>query len=138
MIENFFSNQYKDRADLFEGLSIWEEEKYQKLQGTYSVIFLSFADVKSTNFKNARMTIIRKLIKLYSSFWFVRGYKELNEKDITYFDSVTETMSDDAAAVAINYLADYLSRYYGKKVIVLLDEYDTPLQEAYVNGYWDE
>ena len=47
-------------------------------------------------------------------------------------------MPDDAAAVAVNYMADYLSRYYGKKVIILLDEYDTPLQEAYVHGYWEE
>jgi len=138
MVESFFSNQYAGRSDLFEGLSIWEEEKYQKLQGTYPVIFLSFANVKGTNFKDARMTIIRKLVKLYSSFWFVRDCKELNEKDIAYFDSVTETMPDDAAEVSISYLADYLNRHYNKKVIILLDEYDTPLQEAYVNGYWDE
>jgi len=138
MVESFFSNQYKDRSDLFEGLFIWEEEKYQRLQGTYPVIFLSFADVKGVNFQSARMTIIRKLVKLYSSFWFLRDCKELNEKDIAYFDSVTETMPDDAAEVSINYLADYLNRYYDKKVIILLDEYDTPLQEAYVNGYWDE
>ena len=138
MVESFFSNKYQGRSDLFEGLSIWEEEKYRKLQGTYPVIFLSFANVKGATFKTARMTIIRKLVKLYSSFWFVRDYKELNEKDIAYFDTVTETMSDDVAEVSISYLADYLNRHYDKKVMILLDEYDAPLQEAYVNGYWEE
>ena len=138
MVESFFSNQYEGRSDLFEGLSIWKEEKYRKLQGTYPVISLSFANVKGANFKSARMTIIRKLVKLYSSFWYVRGYEELNEKDIAYFDSVTEAMPDDAAEVSISYLADYLNRHYNKKIIILLDEYDAPLQEAYVNGYWDE
>jgi len=84
------------------------------------------------------MSIIRKLVRLYSSFEFVRSSEILNEKDRAYFDSVGEGMSDDAAAVAVNYMSDYLSRYYGKKVIILLDEYDTPLQEAYVYGYWEE
>lgn len=59
------------------------------------------------------------------------------KKTAAYFDSVEENMSDDAAAVAVNYLSDYLSRYYGKKVIILLDEYDTPLQESYIHGYWE-
>ena len=51
MLECFFSNKYKDRGDLFEGLDIWKEEKYRKLQGTYPLIFLSFADVKQNNLK---------------------------------------------------------------------------------------
>ena len=95
-----------------------------------------FADVKATTYESARRAIIRKLVKLYSTFEFVRSSEVLNEKDHAYFDSVEENMSDDAAAVAVNYMSDYLSRYYKKKVIILLDEYDTPLQEAYIHGYW--
>ena len=53
MVNCFFSNQYAGRSDLFEGLSVWKEEKYRKLQGTYPVIFLSFADVKQTNYEDA-------------------------------------------------------------------------------------
>ena len=97
----------------------------------------SFADIKATKYESARRAVIRKLVKLYSTFEFVKSSKVLNEKDRAYFDSVEENMSDDAAAVAINYLSDYLSRYYGKKVIILLDEYDTPLQESYIHGYWE-
>ena len=108
------------------------------MQGTYPVISLSFADIKATTYESARRAVIRKLVKLYSMFGFIRSSEALNEKDRAYFDSVEENMPDDAAAVAINYMSDYLSRYYNKKVMILLDEYDTPLQEAYIHGYWEK
>ena len=136
MTEYFFSVNHADCKRYFEGLSIWEEERFRKLQGTYPVISISFADVKATTYESARRAIIRKLVKLYSTFEFVKSSEVLNEKDHAYFDSVEENMSDDAAAVAVNYMSDYLSRYYKKKVIILLDEYDTPLQEAYIHGDW--
>lgn len=138
MTEYFFSLKYSDMGKYFEGLNIWKNDRLRKIQGTYPVLSLSFADIKATNYESARRGIIRKIVRLYSEFEFVRGSGVLNEKDLAYFDSVEESMSDDAAAVAINYMSDYLSRYYGKKVVILLDEYDTPLQEAYVYGYWEE
>ena len=138
MTEYFFSVNYSDMGQYFKELSIWKEERFREIQGTYPVISLSFADIKATTYESARMSIIRKLVRLYSAFDFIRSSEALNEKDRTYFDSVGEDMSDDAAAVGINYMSDYLSRYYGKKVIILLDEYDTPLQESYVYGYWEE
>ena len=122
MTEYFFSVNHADCKRYFEGLSIWEEERFRKLQGTYPVISISFADVKATTYESARRAIIRKLVKLYSTFEFVRSSEVLNEKDHAYFDSVEENMSDDAAAVAVNYMSDYLSRYYKKKVIILLDD----------------
>ena len=137
MTEYFFSVKYSGFGSYFEGLDIWKDDRFRRLQGTYPVISLSFADIKATTYESARMGIIRKIVRLYSVFDFLRTGGILNEKDRMYFDSVGENMSDDAAAVAINYLSDYLSRYYGKKVILLLDEYDTPLQEAYVYGYWE-
>ena len=66
-------------------------------------------------------------------------YSDLyNDNEKIQFKSVCPDMSDEIAQKAINDLSNYLSRYYGKKVIIILDEYDTPMQEAYVNGYWDE
>ena len=138
MIEYFFSINDSECGQYFEGLSIWKDERFREMQGTYPVISLSFADIKATTYESARRAVIRKLVKLYSTFGFIRSSELLNEKDCAYFDSVEENMSDDAAAVAINYMSDYLSRYYNKKVIVLLDEYDTPLQEAYIHGYWEK
>ena len=138
MTEYFFSVNHSDAKQYFEGLQIWKNEKFHKLQGNYPVISLSFADIKATTYELARMALIRKLVRLYSTFEFLRSSERLNERDRDYFDSVKENMSDDVAAVAINYMSDYLCRYYGKKVILLLDEYDTPLQEAYIHGYWNE
>ena len=68
MLNCFFSNQYADRSDLFQGLSIWKEKKYQKLQGTYPVIFLSFADVKQTNYKDAICKIKRIIATVYQQY----------------------------------------------------------------------
>ena len=138
MTEYFFSVKYADVGQYFEGLNVWKNERLRSLQGTYPVIALSFADIKATTYEAARMGIIRKIVKLYSEFDFIQTSKVLNEKDLAYFRAVDEKMTDDAAAVAINYMSDYLNRYYRKKVLILLDEYDTPLQEAYVYGYWKE
>ena len=137
MTEYFFSAKYSDMGQYFEGMAVWKNETLRNLQGTYPVIALSFADIKATTYEAARRGIIRKIVRLYSEFDFIRTSKVLNEKDRFYFDEVGERMSDDAASVAVNYLSDYLSRYYGKRVMILLDEYDTPLQEAYIHGYWE-
>lgn len=138
MLEQFFSNQYAEEGILFEGLSVWKDEKYRSLQGSYPVIFLSFAAVKGESYEVARLSIIQLLVRLYGKYSFLESSEIMSAQDLEYFHSVKLDMSDAAAAFAIHYLSDYLSRYYGKKVLILLDEYDTPLQEAYVNGYWDK
>ncbi len=138
MLENFFSVKYANRGDLFEGLSIWKEETYQKLQGTYPVISLSFANVKEKDYRSTKIRIFQLLTKLYNQNRFLLDGELLNENEKNYFLSVNEKMEEVVASVAIHNLSDFLSRYYGKKVIILLDEYDTPMQEAYVHGYWEE
>ena len=138
MVETFFSVKYADRGELFEGLSIWEEEEYRKIQGTYPVISLSFANVKEKEYKIARKKICQFLTNLYAKYSFLIDSGVLYESDIRYFKRVSEDMDDSDATLALYQLSDYLYRYYGKKVIILLDEYDTPMQEAYVDGYWDE
>ncbi len=138
MMECFFSNKYKDRGDLFEGLEIWKEEKYRKLQGTYPVIFLSFADIKQTTYKETVKKIKKIIFDLYQKCDFLKDWEGLTEKEKISLKNIDCDMDDIAAQEAIKDLSNYLSRYYGKKVIILLDEYDTPMQEAYVNGYWEE
>ena len=138
MLHCFFSTMYQNRGDLFEGLSIWKEEKYRKLQGTYPVIFLSFAAVKGTTYKSSRESILLLLENVYQQFRFLLQEDILSEKERRYFESVGTSMTDAAAAMALHNLSDYLGRYYNKKVILLLDEYDTPMQEAYVHGFWNE
>ena len=138
MTEQFFSVKYAGRGDLFEGLAIWEEEKYRKLQGTYPAIFLTFAHVKSSDFYNMRMMICELIAREYARNAFLLEGSCLTEEEKASFLRKTKDMGDVDAVLAVNQLTEYLSRYYGKKVILLLDEYDTPMQEAYISGYWDE
>ena len=138
MTEQFFSVKYAERGDLFEGLSVWQEEKYRALQGTYPVISLSFANIKETNYKDTRDKIVQLLAGEYARCAFLLDGDCLNEQEKDMFRRKTADMGDVDATLALHQLSEYLCRYYGKKVIILLDEYDTPMQEAYVHGYWEE
>ena len=138
MINAFFSLDYADRGDLFEGLSIWEEEKYREIQGTYPVINLSFANVKENSYEGAKRRFYQILVELYDNHEFLMEEGFLKEKEADFFKSVVTNMEEQTATLVINKLCKFLYDYYGKKVIILLDEYDTPMQEAYVNGFWDE
>ena len=139
MLEQFFSVNYADRGDLFEGLSIWKEEKYRELQGTYPVISLSFARVKEDNYELTRDKICQIIRNLYIKNHFLKESDVLTDADKQYFDRILSIdVSDSEMTSSLYQLSDYLSRYYGKNVIILLDEYDTPMQEAYVSGFWDE
>lgn len=138
MMDCFFSNQYAGRGDLFEGLSVWEQEKYRQLQGTYPVISLSFASIKESNYANARRKICQLLSDAYTAHNFLLAGDTLSPSEKDTFRRKTIDMDDVDATLALHQLSLYLSRYHGKKVIILLDEYDTPLQEAYVGGYWEQ
>ena len=138
MTEQFFSLKYARRSDLFEGKKIWEDETYRELQGIYPVISLSFANVKENTYRKTKQRICRVLAELYDKNRFLLEGEALTEQDRKYFLSVSPDMEEEAAAFALHKLADFLFKYYGKKAIILLDEYDTPMQEAYVHGYWDE
>ena len=138
MLECFFSNKYANRADLFEGLSIWEEEKYRNLQGTYPVIFLSFASVKAGNSEDAKTQIKQEIVRLYEENRYLLQKDILSDNERKIYDGTTVTMGDAAAQNALKNMSAWMERYYGRKTIILLDEYDTPMQEAYVQGYWDE
>ena len=138
MLDCFFSNKYANRADLFEGLSIWQDETYRKLQGTYPVIFLSFAAVKAGNLEDAKTQIKQEIASLYEENRYLLEGNVLSDNERKIYNSTTIQMDDTMAQNALKTLSVWMERYYGKKVIILLDEYDTPMQEAYVQGYWDE
>ena len=138
MLNCFFSNQYANRGDLFEGLSVWEDEKYRQLQGTYPVIFLSFADVKADNIEAAKAQVKVKVAELFNRSTFLLDSGILVENEAEAFKRVTMYMDDVLCTSAVNMMCYFMHKYYDKKIIILLDEYDTPMQEAYVHGYWDE
>ena len=138
MIEQFFSVNYANREDLFEGLSIWQHEEYRQLQGIYPVISLSFASIKETDFKSTSLKIRELLKKTYQKNDYLLESDKLSKYEKAYIEKMLCEVSEFDATMALHQLSDFLYRHYGKKTIVILDEYDTPMQEAYINGYWDE
>lgn len=138
MVEQFFSVKYAEKKYLFEGLSIFREEEYRELQGTYPVISMSFANIKEKTYEKTRQRICQLITGMYNQHIFLLEKDLLTEQEKRFFLSVREDMDEVVATYAIHKLSEFLFRYYNCKVIILLDEYDTPMQEAYVNGYWEE
>ena len=137
-VECFFSNRYAGRGDLFEGKDIWHEEKYRHLQGTFPVIFLSFASVKTGDVEGIKTAVKKIIASEYRKHKDIMSSSEFDDADRENFASIKKDMGDDTAYTAINELCGYLERCYNKKVIVLLDEYDTPMQESWIAGNWKE
>ena len=138
MLEHFFSIKYKDEAELFAGLDIWKDESYRQMQGTWPVISLSFANVKEPTYEMAKRRTCQLLTDIYNKNQFLLTSGLLTEEESGYFRRISTDMDEIDATMALHKMSDFLSRYYKKKVIILLDEYDTPMQEAYVEGYWEE
>lgn len=138
MTEQFFSMEYTGRSDLFENLQIWKEEKYRNLQGTYPVISLSFANIKEPTYELTQKKICDLIAQLYFKFDFITESNALIKEEVNLYKKIMNHMDYVDATLSLNYLSGFLYKYYGKKVIILLDEYDTPMQEAFVDGYWDE
>lgn len=137
MVEHFFSVRCAE-STLFQGMNIWKEAEYQKLQGTYPVISLSFAYVKEVSYEQARKKICEAIVDLYNKYAFLAKGNILEQKEKRYYYGISSDWDDADITISLRRISEYLYRYYGKKVIILLDEYDTPMQEAYVNGYWEE
>ena len=138
MMEQFFSVEYKEREDLFIDLAIWEEEKYRELQGTYPVISLSFARVKETDFESTQKRILEILMSQFEQYSFLLESDKLSQNEKNYLQRMATDMTLFDGSSSLHRLSKILYQHYGKKVIILLDEYDTPMQEAYVQGFWDE
>ena len=139
MLEQFFSVDYANRGDLFEELAIWQEEEYRALQGTYPVIALSFARVKENSYEKTVEKFREIIRELFTNCRFLRENDLLTEGEKAYLERMlSDTASEVDITSSLHQLSKFLYQYYGKKVIILLDEYDTPMQEAYVGGYWQE
>ncbi len=138
MVERFFSVKYAGQGGLFAGLNIWKEEKYRELQGTYPVINLSFAEIKGNTYKEIKEKICRIISKLYNRNAFLKSKELLTDAELEYFDLISRNTPKINMSDSLQTLCEFMQRYYKKKVIILLDEYDTPMQEAYLNGYWEE
>ena len=138
MVECFFSNRYAGRSDLFEGLSIWEEAfSYRQLQGTFPVIFLSFANIKADEYEKMEYMITDVIASVYAQNSYLLEGDCLSENEKMYYRSIRPGIRAEAAG-AIHSMAGFMKRYHNKEVIIILDEYDTPMQESWISGYWDK
>ena len=138
MLKSFFSNEYMDRGELFDKLAIWKDEKYRKLQGTYPVIFLSFADVKQNNYNDMVQKIKNIITDVYIQYSYIIENSAMTALEYEQWQRVNYNMDDVTAQDSIKNLSKWLCEYYKRKVIILLDEYDTPMQEAYTGEFWDK
>lgn len=137
MVEQFFSVEYTENK-CFQDMDIWKEQKYRELQGTYPVISLTFSSIKERNYQDAKKKICAIIQMLYQKYRFLIDEDVLSEQEKDEFLRVSAETPEYEASLTLKKLSAYLNRYYGKNVIILLDEYDTPMQEAYVKGYWQE
>ena len=136
MLKYFFDvREAEENRKLFKDLEI-ENSPYIKEQGKYPVIFISMKDIKEMSFDRAITEVKNLLSSLYNQFEFIR--EKLNENELIEFNNIWLEKNDNNLRKALLNLAIFLQKYYQKKVIVLIDEYDTPLVSAYRYGYYRE
>jgi len=135
-VEKFFSERQGNNEELFDGLSISQDTEMMKECGKWPVLFVSFASVKAETYKGA----LQQFNWLFTE-WIAQNTwltDKMGDKDLEFYKKVSYDMDEKTACQCLNTFCRWLSDFYNKKVIILIDEYDTPMQEAYVNGYWDE
>ena len=136
MLNYFFNLKNKEEnRKLFENLYI-SKSKYMNQQGEYPVIYLSFKDIKALNSEKCYYLTRRLITYLYNEFEFLR--EKLNKKDLSDFDKVWLDEEGADWENSLKNLLRYLYEYHNKKVVVLIDEYDTPIVSGYNNGYKKE
>ena len=111
MLNCFFSRQYEKRGDLFKGLSIWTDQRYQRLQGSYPVIFISFADVKQNNYKDAIQKIKNIIVDVYRQHRYLNNEECFTENEKQQMMAITEKMDDVTAQDALKNLSSYLNLF---------------------------
>ena len=136
MLKYFFDiKEANENRKLFKNLEI-ENLAYFKEQGKYPVIFISMKDIKEMSFDGAIIEVKNLLKKVYNQFEFIR--EKLNEGELIEFDNIWLGKNDENLKNSLLNLATFLKKYYNQKVVVLIDEYDTPLVSAYRYGYYKE
>ena len=136
MIKYFFDVRNKDEnRKLFEGLKIFSSE-YMKEQGKYPVIFVSLKDLRGDNWKDTFENLKSFISDLYAEFEDMREI--MNKRDKIKFDKIFYEEEKGDYETALKLLSNYIYKYYGKKVIILIDEYDAPIINAFDKGYYNE
>ena len=137
MLRYFFDVKDKEEnKKLFENLKIYDSE-YMSEQGKYPVIFVSLKDLKEDTWEECLESIKDIMYKIFNEYSFLR--KKLNIVEKRQFDKIWEiTGNERNFKTSLLDLSNYLNKYYGEKVIILIDEYDAPIINAFDKGYYNE
>ena len=136
MIKYFFDVRNKDEnRNLFEGLKIFGSE-YMKEQGKYPVIFVSLKDLRGDTWEDTFENLKSFISDLYAEFEDMREI--MNKRDKIKFDKIFYEEEKGDYETSLKLLSNYIYKYYGKKVIILIDEYDAPIINAFDKGYYNE
>ena len=138
--KHFFDIENKEEnKNLFKGLKIENEKEIMKMQGRYPVIFISFKDQKHFNFNNLEESISILISHLFRDYEYLLDSEKLSELDKK---ELKRYMAKEASVIeysgGLNVLMKFMYKHYNEKIIVLIDEYDVPLQEAFIRGYYEE
>ncbi|MBW9159748.1 AAA family ATPase, partial [Clostridium tagluense] len=139
MLRYFFDIRTKaDTKDLFKSLKIENEKEIMNLQGEYPVVFVTFKGVKYNNFENAISAIEMLMSEVYKEYRYLMESEIFKEDEKRDFNKIINREADlILLTISLKNLTNYLYKYYNKKVILLIDEYDVPIQESYMRDYYD-
>ena len=139
MLYYFFSNKEKENSYLFEGLNISKDKEILKHQNQYPVIFLTLKDMNNNNFQSQIYiftSLIANIIDIYAE---IKNSDTISQRERKLLDIYQNAEADiDDLKISLKILSHCLYKHYQQRVIILIDEYDVPLQSAYNNGYYDE
>ena len=140
MLRYYFDINQKDAKKLFEDLKIMEqEEKYTSKLGAYPVIYLTLKDVNDDNYEKMILNLKTAMINMYKEHRYLLESDKIYEEEKERIKDILYAREDEIVLKnAVKDLSEYLNRYYERPVMLLIDEYDVPLQSAYVEGYYEE
>ena len=139
MLRYFFEKSEEDRSGLFDGLTIRNDKVFVKHQGRYPVIYLTFKDVKEASWDSCLKSLQAVIYEEYSRHRYLQDTQVLFSDEKTYIQKVLDGELEEADfGRALRNLSAYLFRCYNEQIVILIDEYDTPLHAGYANGYYDK
>ena len=138
MLSSFFDNR-KKTSELFEGLDISDDVEIMKVINSYPTIFLTFKDIKDRYWDTAEMKLKNLISQLYNDFYdSVKSVLKVGIEVKIYEDIINRVAFISDFQESLKKLTEYLYRAYQKPVILIIDEYDVPIQSGWSNGYYDD
>ncbi|MCP4137185.1 MAG: AAA family ATPase [bacterium] len=140
MLRYFYEKTENSNKHLFEKLAIWQqEEEYTSKQGKFPVIFLTFKDIKTLEWEDCLYLLKKIIANEYERHNYLLNGEFLNKREKLSFEKIANLEAQKGDYLqSLSFLSNILERYYSNKVIILIDEYDTPVQAGYINNYYDE